>query len=59
MLCTCMLNTTLNHCERYETEGLNFLPTQKEIRKGPNNITDVWKKFVEGMTFPLLHWNVI
>lgn len=36
---------------RYETSGLNFISTQKEVRKGPNNITDVWTKFIEGMMF--------
>jgi hypothetical protein len=33
---------------RYETDGLDFISTRNEYRKGPNNITDVWTKFIEG-----------
>jgi len=39
---------------RYETSGLNFMSTQTEVRKGPNNITDVWTKFIEGRAFLIL-----
>jgi hypothetical protein len=41
---------------RYETDGLGFLATRKEYRKGPNNITDVWTEFIEGMIlFPSMN----
>lgn len=39
----------IDSSSRYETHELNFLAARKEIRKGPNNITDVWTKFIEGM----------
>lgn len=45
ILCSC---NNSDFSARYETDGLGFLATRNEYRKGPNNITDVWTEFIEG-----------
>lgn len=44
------MHDSSHHDSRYETSELGFLATRKEYRKGPNNVTDVWTKFIEGKT---------